>query len=117
MSKFLPPKPYFASFNGPDLLIPKHEFEKWWDKEIVPLFENAVTAVGMFDHENKLFDFSDSFQDATHTASLVNIKPIKHETAEDLLRQIVNWVSGGIGCKITADSDVITKAKALLEKK
>lgn len=131
MNKFLPPKP--------ELQIPREVFwgtdekqreavqlavtglagywscriDEWWDKEIVPLFENAEEVFGA---PGRWYSLPDIYKD-THKALVVKITPIKEPTAEDLLRQIVNWVSGGIGCKITADSDVITKAKALLEKK
>ncbi len=141
MSKYLPPKPKLhldikhITNEGHACWDSTHvmkEFDMWYDREIVPLFENAVKVFC-----NKKYGGACSDQewgaaetlytpDATHTALIINIKPIKEETAEDHLRRLIEIYDAAI--VISSDPFVfgmnpqqkiadICKAKAFLEKK
>lgn len=109
----MPPKPNFSfdgcleDLNGTQIVrfggrsIPnsmtKKAFDSWYDKEIRPLFENAEKVVGYIPAgAPKLGDaycfgsFGGSSE--THQALLIKIEPIKEESAEDLLRQLLDAV-------------------------
>lgn len=103
MSKFMPPKPTNAD-----------TFHTWFDREIKSLFENAVEVYSQ--------DGSDWIENvptnwATHKALLINIQPIKEDTAEDLLREIVNTQQVGTEIDWATWRNVIDKARKYLEKK
>lgn len=101
MSKFLPPRPKAIYIDGQtrgDMALQQQNLNEWYDKEIAPLFENAVEVYGEFDATNEVWsDFSGlrplkaNEGVATHKALLVNIEPLKkEETAEDVLREMVD---------------------------
>lgn len=91
MNKFLPPKPEFTSNKRSDGTteypwIFRWEFDVWYDREVVPLFENAVEVQGT-KTSNMGWSMSEGNNgNPTHTALLINITSIKTETAEDLLK-------------------------------
>lgn len=132
MSKrFMPKKPEMPEWfkHGHDdpksLAINIVEFDQWYDKEIRPLFENAVEVYrsrfsGGWSQNPERIKEGD-----THKALIINIQPIKEETAEDLLREFVaqreiieriTYVPEDRdqrGCTL----ELMSKAKAFLEKK
>lgn len=139
--KWMPPKPKFQElYNGYSLgtgatyailpkgslptpvaeVLMKESFDKWYDKEIRPLFENATTllsedgcAKGLWDYE-----YEDYCRDATHQALLIKIEPIKEpDPVEDMINRLDREIK--LTSKIT-DSLYIEKLfkemKSLLEK-
>lgn len=71
--------------------LTKSDFNEWYDREIKPLFENAVEVTGALDGNNITQPFGQvRGSHDIHNALLIKIEPIKKETAEDLLREYVN---------------------------
>jgi hypothetical protein len=113
MNKFMPPKPAFGNYeNG--IFIPVERFNDWYAKEITPLFENAVEVYGDGRIEQGLWSMQkgDCAINQTHRALLINIKPIKEETAEDIVKELANcdWTN-------KSSMNIVEKAKAYREKK
>jgi len=76
------------------------ELNIWFDQNIEPLneiIENAIHVKGEYrkdrafsDENGWAFDQSFATTRTTHKALLINIRPIKKETAEDVLRDIID---------------------------
>lgn len=95
-----------------------------WHAEV---FKDAVEVYGgSFKSTYWTFCSDKEHQKTTHTALLINIQPIKEDTAEDILREIISrlevtfhgegGVYGGPRSKLY-EIDIFAKAKAFLEKK
>lgn len=122
MNKFLPPKPEFQNEGLIDFII-RPAFEAWYDRDIVPIFEGATQV--WIRHKN-LYDGSirdvhlAAPIDATATALLIGITPIKLDTAEDLLRELVSDYCARLNHRPAlhpTDPSALSRAKAFLEKK
>lgn len=89
MSKFMPKKPVFINnnmlINGVPC-ISKDVFDAWFDKEIAPLFQNAVEVYAPDDLNGWMRSCPSAY---THKAILINIQPIKQDTPESLLRELI----------------------------
>jgi hypothetical protein len=147
MSKWMPPKPdfdkmkygyssYFPAAIGSyhreeqdiEILI-KDTFDKWYDKEIRPLFENAITFYGYRDLNSDghlIFHECGISRDPEFTALVMKIESIKEETAEDLLEESIDLFNKGqagiYGIKANLDFDqasknLQSKIKVYLERK
>lgn len=100
-------------------------FNEYYEEEIRPLFENAVQVTGCKDDMDIWHYAKGIFRDDhdTHKALLIKIEPLEEETAEDLLRQIIEARGENInnakiaGGKLTYRGDLFEKAKAFLERK
>lgn len=107
MNKFLPPKPEFQNEGLIDFII-RPAFEAWYDREIVPLFKDAVTVYGT---STRCLSDTKANNDI-FTGTVIGITEIKIENAEDLLREV---------CKYHDDFEVmmnaVNKARKFLEKK
>lgn len=124
--RFMPKKPVMRPLAGDFQYrenvnaVTEHDFNKWWQAEIVPLFENAVEVYGLncngwssfSQYHNEPQTNTPEQQGKTHRALLINIQPIKEETAEDMLREIVESSTKRLGM---VDVEKIDKAKAWLE--
>lgn len=145
-SKWKPPKPNFHDYNTrtDTYSITKSDFNEWYDKEVKPLFENAVEMWGYSpfpykDHPSgnymepmnwrspeiakKRVDDGDEMFLGNHKALLIKIEPIKQETAESLLREIANFhdQSGIIEYKSASppivSASLVSRIKRFLDKK
>lgn len=75
--------------------------------------EKAVRVVGCKEgNENWIFSV-ERFATDTYSALLIGIEPIKKETAENLLRELVSLTSGRPLWEL---DDIVKRAKALLER-
>lgn len=128
----LPPK--FTAYtvsaivaNQPDLeYYDVAEIEAWHAK----VFEGAIEVYdnGVITGHEELFE---RFQRTPHPCStktglLINIQPIKEETAEDILKEIVATLQINLGYQVGMsgepkskiyECDLLAKAKAYLERK
>lgn len=94
MSKWMPPKPEHYPWMG----FTVSEFDVWYDKEIKPLFENAIEMVRET-HKSSCTGENWYARDKValgrgaydHKALLIKIEPIKEDTAESLLKEIVEF--------------------------
>ncbi len=87
--KFLPPKPLVPYGMG---YLTKERFDLWYAKEIAPLFENAVEVecsrtIG--NHLGSWYASENGCAPKSHKALLIKIQPLKEESAEDILRELV----------------------------
>lgn len=95
--------------------ISKDVFDAWYDKEIVSLFENAVT---VYSHkETTLWNQDCRSCIDTIKGIVINIQSIKQETAEDILRDLGNWADGPVTADAKTMNSIIYRAKVFLEKK
>lgn len=124
MTKFMPPKPDFAYYGLKESLS-EDSFNKWYDKEIKPLFENAVKVTGFINHDRYRDRYRYHFagewhynDEPTHKAILINIKPIeKEDTAENILRELFDTVGRGSFEMAEAHQRAWVKAQKYLENK
>lgn len=82
--KIIPKKPIFNHDNKGITYLTQSEFDSWWNKEIVPLFDNTIEVTG---HHNTDYNTFHMFADVSHLipqkirpshkALLINIQPIK----------------------------------------
>jgi hypothetical protein len=88
--KFMPPKPDWLHYGC--TAFTREAFDHWYAKEIAPLFENAsevyTTCVLGFWTTSATLSNDHRFN---HKALLINIQPIKEDTAEDILKEVVEW--------------------------
>lgn len=112
------PQPTFTGFNGivksvnyapTDIDKFYAELEAWHAK----VFEGAVEVEAALRPEGDWYAYQKGCRVKTHKALLINIQPIKEETAEDILIQWVQELESANGLTI----DHLTKAKAYLERK
>lgn len=94
----------------------QHVIDTWYDKHIVPMFENAkivysssIEDVWFESHKVDIFSFK-------LKGLVINIQPIKEETAEDILREFIEECSKTpIGSYIPS-ANILFKARKLLDK-
>lgn len=106
--KWFPPKPIFDELNmgwegyfeasldahtryksGPFKILHENTFNAWWDKEIVPLFENAQVVYGFMENESAYYWGSDKDPSDGYKALIIKIEPIE-EKEEELKYQYVD---------------------------
>ena len=97
-----------------------NSYDEWFDENIKPFNDALESAV-----EVNCAKFSDDWNcseyilptdEWTHKALLINIEPIKQETAEDVLRELVAKSYPTFGNDtMAADKDLWDRAKAVLE--
>lgn len=114
--RFMPKKPVMRPLAGDFQYrenvnaVTEHDFNKWWQAEIVPLFENAVEV--WLDSETAT-KWSEYHKSDYKKGMLINIQPIKEQTAEDLLREFLA-ARGHHGSYL---DDLYLKVRNFLEKK
>lgn len=91
--KWMPPKPHSRFWGPENNWLHRDMFDKWYATEIKPLFENAVEVIS-FGEQNSWQKFSFMPDYAVYasdgvTGLVVKIEPIKEETAEDILQQLI----------------------------
>lgn len=117
MSKFMPPKPEFYAYTLEGgfqrSMLFETEFHSWFAKEIAPLFQNAVE---VWETPGDYWSEAPSAVPVNferHKALLLNIQPIKEESADDILREVVDTIASG---NVDGGVKAFDKAKAYLEK-
>lgn len=105
-------KPYFYTnlLNGDttsEPVITESDFNEWFDD----LLKNSVRVYGSSHHlDEGVFALGKTLgEEDTHTALLVDIQPIKKETAEDVLREMLKK-----GQILPTDKGLFYRAKAAL---
>lgn len=90
-----PLKPSFStgahidwSFNSTLQIITLGEFDSWWKEHIEPLGPGIKTR-GYIVKGCHIFDQSGTLYDS-HRAILIGIEPIKKQSAEDLLKDLIS---------------------------
>ena len=120
----MPPKwsPDFRGLlvNPQDAWQLEQQYNLHFDTHLKPIFENAVEVFGEKEHGifsihrlNKENPYSSFYN--THKALLINIEPIKEESAEDILREMISELDGPT--TMIRLNELIKKAKAYLQKK
>lgn len=94
--------------------IYKTHLNRAWDKAVGPV--NKMLSDGVEVTTANGSDWNDEYAiNLTHKALLINIEPIKEESAEDILRDIFNQYKDMSGGDIR--EDWAARARKLLEKK
>ena len=99
--------------TDPDSYFKKSEFDEWFDKHVEPINKMLEEGVEVYNDETLsdtiwAYDMRPEFvKDQTRKALLINIQPIVKETAEDVLRDILNADWDDLG------SDLHDRAKAV----
>lgn len=113
----LPAKPWIS--GG---LYSEEWLETWWQKFMIPwhkkVFEGAIkvyTKSPRLELGTRLWEGQGTFD--THKALCIQIQPIKEETAEDILGQIIYCMEKGFEYRVEHSDKLIQKAKEFLEKK
>lgn len=128
--KWMPPQPIGWGLKTHHLWLHKEEFDVWFDKEIRPLFENAVEVYGtiggkpFYRHQfgdlhsmypEGTFCHTECLNDSTHKALLIKIEPIKkEESAEDLIAQLCAPLER---LSYQDHSDLLSRVRAFLARK
>lgn len=97
--------------------ITKKDFDEWYDE----VFKGALTVYGWMDGDgacrfSEMKVIGSDKGEATHSATLIGITPVMEESAEDLLRELVDeiWGNTSVGGKVP---ESIHKARRYLESK
>jgi hypothetical protein len=92
----LPPKPtesrYIYIARQDEYFLSKSEFNEWYDI----VFKDAVDVEctrTLSDHPGAWYASENGTYPKTHTALLINIQPIKKESAEDILKDMIKEYS------------------------
>lgn len=92
--------------------------DKWFDEHIKPINEaldEAVVVYGNKVHPLKPIAIWSQGFTGTHKGLLVNIKPIKQESAADVLKDILtDWIYKTELIKGHNDNELLKRAKAVL---
>lgn len=101
-------------------VLSEKKFNDWYDREIKPLFEDAETVYPLY--QNQWTTIRETLH--TQKALLIKIEPIKEETAEDILRDLIEQIGQagiveykGLHPPAFTQPNALKKAKAFLEKK
>ncbi len=128
-------RPHFYTnlLNGDKTIEPvitEKDFDRWFNEHVEPINRMLSEGIevwsddwGDFKGEHMWSDKEDScvaLNMNTHKALLINIQPLKKETAEDVLRDLVSYCEED-GIPETAKCDptfkLYNRAKAILERK
>lgn len=92
--------------------ISKEEFDKWYDQ----VFDKAQIVYGRIDGDFGWFDHKEDVAriEKTHRALLISVEPLKKESADDLLKEIVEIYFSN---QIMSTNNVLERAHAFLERK
>ena len=95
--------------------VTQEQLTSWWKTQVEPVNKQISEGTVVYQLMHPDCSEGDWFQypkqkHVTHTALLINIQPIKKETAEDLVRDIANGVY-----ILEIDSDIRRRAKELLD--
>lgn len=97
--------------------ISEETFNAWYDE----VFKGALTVYGWMDGDgacrfSEMKVIGSDKGEATHSATLIGITPVMEESAEDLLRELVDeiWGNTSVGGKVP---ESIHKARRYLESK
>jgi hypothetical protein len=85
MDKFYPPRLTLRALVSHSA---QEQVDMWLDNEIYPLFDKAVEVHLHTGAYNKYYISESAHPNATHTGLLINIQPIKEDTAESILREL-----------------------------
>lgn len=99
----------FSADNFPEL------FNKWFTEEVEPINKMLSEGVEVYNTDSG-YGWADTLEvRAVRKATLINIQPIKKETAEDVLRDIVNkwWKDREKSCPELDEYEA--RAKAVLD--
>lgn len=89
--------------------------DEWFDTHVEPInkmLDEAVEVYGMKAHGGNIWA-TKQHEDDSKKALLINIQPIKQETAEDVLRDWMKIIRGGSSWHAEKE---IERAKAVLER-
>lgn len=129
-NKFMPSKPKFDRLWGIHTSpgwssgITEDHFDEWYDKDIKPLFDTAIEVKASVD----LDDVAGAHWYApdknvirkelySHKALLICIEPIKRETAENILRELLYYEEAkSFGMSFVERLEIIDRAKSFLNK-
>jgi hypothetical protein len=123
--KWMPPTPQFDLYDArlDRYWIGKEQFNDWFANEIAPLFENAVevdchqTHGGWAAMDPKT-DLWHTENAKTHTALLINIKPIKEEDeGRKLLQEMIDYFKNFRDLECCLEGKWSERAKNYLERK
>jgi hypothetical protein len=118
MNKFMPPRLIFKKVYREDWTfdVAQRQFDEYFEREIKPLFENAVEVWGDGRVDEALWSSykNDRTINQTHSALLINIQPIAPESADEILREIVGWL-GQVEAG-TKTRELVEKARKYLER-
>ena len=87
----------------------------WFDAHVEPINKMLEAGVEVYATRNRPEWLNNKFEDTPHKALLINIEPIKQETAADVLRDFVNDMSQ-YEHHTTQITPYIQRAKAALER-
>lgn len=100
---------------GPFEVCNQESFTQWFDTHIEPInqmIEDAVEVVGSKEWgdwtSQSLGNVSNEYR--THKALLINIEPIKKETAEDVLRDLIEYAKNNVSVR-----ELTERARKVLE--
>jgi hypothetical protein len=69
----------------------RDHFDKWFNENVEPINEMLSKGIEVYNWEEVWHPKLDAYDDKpTSKALLINIEPIKQETAEDMLRRILD---------------------------
>ena len=113
--KFMPKKPDWTQYNdrNDNYYLTKSEFNDWWEREIKPIFENAIEVYG--DTETLTWD-EETSPIYDKRALLIKVESIKEQTSEDLVKKLIDLIERSEN-PIPSFKDISTRFKALEKKK
>jgi hypothetical protein len=102
--------------------VPKAELYNWFETTITPINKMLDNAVEVYSYTSILPDKTSclswcenrSIKNHKEKALLINIEPIKKESAEDVLRDMIKRAKDDKFTRYAAVEDAIERAKAVL---
>ena len=88
-------------------------FDPWFDEHIEPLnklIDKDIAVTGFMEHRGNWVWSEEPSEADTHKAYLIGIEPIEADSAEKVLRDLID---GEVACNV--DSNLVDRAKAILK--
>ncbi len=99
----------------PDLVeIATRDFDEWFDKYVEPINKMLAEGIEVYNFEEIWHPVNDAYGDERPRNKALLIQPIKKETAEDVLRDLVEMHESDIYSLL---SESYSRAKAVLNEK